>query len=67
MNFSETEHLLGGQQAQRENISLLLKSTLHRPRLRRFRDLQPRGLAEQTVQARPIQLELGDNGLIVVK
>ena len=67
MNFSETVHQLGGQQARAENISLLLRLTLHRPRLRRFRDLQPRGLAEQTGQARPIQLELGDNGLTVVK
>ena len=55
-------HQLGGLQVLVENISRLLKSTLHRPRLRL--DLQLRGLAEQTGQARPIQIGLGDNGSI---
>ena len=65
MNFSEIGHLLVGQQVRLENISLLLKLTLHRPRLRL--DLQLRGLAEQTGQARLIQIGLGDNGSTVVK
>ena len=65
MNFSETVHQLGGQQVLAENISLLLKSTLRQPLIRL--DLQQRGLAEKTRQSAPIQLELGDNGLIVVK
>ena len=65
MNFSEIGHLLGGRQARLESISVLLKLTLRQPLLRL--DLQLRGLAEQTGQARPIQIGLGDNGLIVVK
>ena len=71
INFSERGllredvHQLGGLQVLVENISRPLKSTLHRPRLRL--DLQLRGLAEQTGQARPIQIGLGDNGSIVVK
>ena len=65
MNFSETVHLLGGQQARAENISLLLKLTLHLPLIRL--DLQQRGLVEKTLQSARIQIELGDNGLTVVK
>ena len=65
MNFSETVHQLGGQQVLAENISLLLKSTLRQPLIRL--DLQQRGLAEKTRQSARIQIERGDNGLIVVK
>ena len=65
MNFSETVHLLGGQQARAENISPLLRLTLRQPLIRL--DLQQRGLVEKTLQSARIQIELGDNGLTVVK
>ena len=58
-------HQLGGLQVLVESISRLLKSTLRQPLIRL--DLQQRGLAAKTRQSAPIQLELGDNGLIVVK